>query len=557
MTVITGTPVVCAGSVTALTDATTGGTWSSSAAFNASVGTSGIVTGANAGTANITYVISGCTEIQTVTVNPQPSGIGGASSVCTGSSVTLSDFVSGGTWSISNANASIGSATGIVTGNTAGTSTITYSITSTGCNRTYNMTTNQTPTAITGANTVCAGSAAFVSDATSGGISWSSSTTSVATISNSGALTGVSAGTTTITYTLSTGCIAVETVTVNSIPSAGTISGTMTAIIAGHSTLTDAVSGGAWASSNTVVATIGSGTGVVTGVNPGTATITYTITNSSSCSAFTTGIFSVTASAPHSAGSGTPAVSLCVGSTAHIDEAIAGGTWSSSNHNVAAVDAEGVILALSAGAATISYTITSGFGVNIITTPIAIDALPGTVTIAANPGTNISAGETVTLTAAIENGGDAPLYQWMVNGEMIAGATSAEFVSNSFADNDSVTCEALSSGTCGDYTVSKTIAIKVGSLGVKAVVVSNISILPNPSNGAFTIKGNLESAENEEVTLEITDVLGQVIRKQKITTQGGVINEKVSLTDTLANGIYILNLRTASENKTFHIVIEK
>ena len=50
---ITGTPTVCVGSTTALTDPGSGGTWSSSNGLVATVGTSGIVTGMAAGTATI------------------------------------------------------------------------------------------------------------------------------------------------------------------------------------------------------------------------------------------------------------------------------------------------------------------------------------------------------------------------------------------------------------------------------------------------------------------------------------------------------------------------
>jgi uncharacterized protein YjdB len=557
MTVITGSPVVCAGYATALTDVTTGGTWSSNAGFIATVGTNGIVTGVAAGTANITYAISGCAEVQVVTVNALPSGIGGASSVCTGSSITLSDFVSGGTWTSSNSNATVGSATGIVSGITTGTSTITYTISSTGCYRTYSMITNPTPSAITGANTVCVGSVAFVSDPSSGGISWSSSNTAAATITNSGAMTGVAAGTTTITYTVSTGCITTEVITVNAIPTAGTITGTMTAIIGSHVTLSDAVSGGVWTSSNAVVATLGSATGTVTAINSGTTMITYTVTNGSSCSAFTTAVFSVTASAPHSAGSGEAAVTICVGATTSINEPITGGAWSCSNYNVATVDAEGTIRGMSAGNATISYTLVSGFGTNIITTPLAVDALPGNVIITANPATNIGEGEMVTLQATVDNAGVTPLYQWLVNGVAVTGANSSQFVSNSLADNDSVTCEIVSSGTCSGYMVANTIGLKINALGLANDTHSDVSIRPNPSNGTFTVKGNLASIGDEQATLEITDELGQLIYSEKVITHAGFINEKVSLEGSLANGIYILNLRTASENKTFHFVIEK
>ena len=554
MTIITGSPSVCVGSTTALTDATSGGTWSSNAPFTASVGTSGIVTGAASGTANITYAISGCIEIQVVTVNPVPSGIIGSSSVCIGSGVTLTNLVPGGTWSSSNSNVTAGSATGVITGVTVGTTTITYMISATGCFRTSTMTINQPPAAISGASTVCVGSVAFVSDGTSGGVSWTSSNTTIATITNSGAITGVSAGTATITYLISSGCIATEVLTVNATPSAGTISGTMTVIVGGHTTLTDGIASGVWTTSNAVVATIGSSSGTTTGANPGTTTITYTVTNASGCYAFATAVYTVTASAPppHEG-----SVTVCVGSSVSLEQANPGGVWSSSDNNIATVN-DGIVTGIAAGNAVIKYTIVSGFGTNIIATPVEVDALPGGVVITADPGTNIGVGETVTFTASVVNGGPSPSYQWYLNGTMVQGAISATFAGNIFNDNDVVTCEAISSGTCSGYVVDNSVNLKVSPLAINTAVVSgsDIRLLPNPSNGVFSVKGMLVEG-NQDAVIEITDILGQVVYKQAVTATNGNIDQKISLISTLANGMYMLNLRSGNENKTFHFMIEK
>jgi 5-hydroxyisourate hydrolase-like protein (transthyretin family) len=62
---------------------------------------------------------------------------------------------------------------------------------------------------------------------------------------------------------------------------------------------------------------------------------------------------------------------------------------------------------------------------------------------------------------------------------------------------------------------------------------------------------------DEEVTLEVTDVLGQVLYKNKVTAQSGRINETITLNNTLANGMYILNIQSGTDNKTFHFVIEQ
>ena len=149
---------------------------------------------------------------------------GGAASVCINSKTpAFTDATKSGIWSIVpvTGTASITSG-GVVTGLTAGTVNVTYTVTS-GCSAsvTKSLTINDipaAPAAITGTKTVCAGSTTALADATAGGV-WSSSSTSVATVSGTGVVTGVAAGNTTISYTVSngSGCtnITTTTVTVN------------------------------------------------------------------------------------------------------------------------------------------------------------------------------------------------------------------------------------------------------------------------------------------------------------------------------------------------------
>ena len=116
---IAGTTNICTGATITLTDASAGGVWSSSNTSVAPIGTvTGIVTGLSPGTSTITYTIgTGCSASTVVTVNLTPSAITGSLSVCTGSTITLSDTSGSGSWSVTGTGvATIGSGTGVVTG---------------------------------------------------------------------------------------------------------------------------------------------------------------------------------------------------------------------------------------------------------------------------------------------------------------------------------------------------------------------------------------------------------------------------------------------------------
>jgi hypothetical protein len=43
----------------------------------------------------------------------------------------------------------------------------------------------------------------------------------------------------------------------------------------------------------------------------------------------------------------------------------------------------------------------------------------------------------------------------------------------------------------------------------------------------------------------------------KVTAKNGVIDEKVQINNTLANGMYILNLRSETSSKAFHFVLQQ
>ena len=143
------------------------------------------------------------------------------------------------------------------------------------------------PGPIGGATHICIGSPTTMNDVVSGG-TWSSSNTTVATIDpSSGAVTGLSVGSTVFTYTVPTGFVT-TTVAVNPPPTP--ILG-LTTYCNGLSTLlSDSTADGVWTSSNPSVATAGYTTGLVSGISLGTATITYTDTLTT---CFTSTVFTV------------------------------------------------------------------------------------------------------------------------------------------------------------------------------------------------------------------------------------------------------------------------
>lgn len=208
---IAGSATVCIGNTVTLSGSVSGGTWSSSSTSVGTVDATGIVTGVTVGTTTISYVAASGTATQVVTVNALPGTITGTASACVSGSTTLSNTSSGGTWSSSASGTAGIDGAGVVTGVAAGTAVITYTLA--GCTATTIYTVNATPSAISGTTTVCIAATTALSSATAGG-SWSSSSPSVAGVDAAGLVTGVTAGTTNVSYTLPTGCHTSNVITV-------------------------------------------------------------------------------------------------------------------------------------------------------------------------------------------------------------------------------------------------------------------------------------------------------------------------------------------------------
>jgi uncharacterized protein YjdB len=213
-------------------------------------------------------------------MSPGLTPITGTTTLCTSGTTTLSNATAGGTWSCSNLTvATVGASTGVVTGLITGTAIITYDLGTSGY-VTTTITVNPSPTAILGTTSGCAGGTFTLTNATAGG-SWASSTPAVATVgATSGIVAGFSAGTSLISYSLSTGCRTTRIVTINGVPSAGTTGGPSTVCVGNTITLTSTVTGGTWTSADATKASVGGSSGIVTGLSAGAVTISYMVMNS-------------------------------------------------------------------------------------------------------------------------------------------------------------------------------------------------------------------------------------------------------------------------------------
>ena len=390
----------------------------------------------------------------TVTPLPNAGSISGSSSVCAGSTVTLSTTGSGGSWVSGNSFAAVGSSTGIVTGTSAGVALISYTVSGTcgSSTATVNVTVNPSGSGISagtisGPSSVCIGSVITLTDATSGGV-WSASNAR-ATVSVSGVVTGSSAGVDTILYTVTTTCgssAAVQVVTINALPNAGTITGAASVCAGSAITLADAATGGSWDSGN-AFATVGSSTGIVTGVSPGSGIISYTVSGPCGSATTTTNVLVNPSGAGVDAGTISGPSVVCAGATITLTDATTGGVWSAKN-TFATVSGVGVVSGVTAGIDTILYTVTNVCGSAAATRIVTVNPLP--------VAGSITGSATVCMLSAITLADVATGGSWSATNAH-ASVSSTGVITPLSPGVDTIVYTV--SNSCGTATATKTITV--------------------------------------------------------------------------------------------------
>jgi len=290
------------------------------------------------------------------------------------------------TWSSSNTAVATVNTDGVVTTISPGIATITATTTdgsnlSATCNVTVvrlvrSISLNENSLSLTVDQTAQLSATVYPSNATNKSVTWKSSNTNVATVSNNGLVIAKASGTATITATttdgsnLSASCavtvssVPVTSISLNSVSVILDLSNTYTyqlvpTIIPSNATNKTVT----WKSSNSAVATVSS-TGLVTAKAPGSATITATTTDGTNLNAScqVTVIKRVTGITLNNS-----SLTLTLPETARLVATITPNdattqtlNWTSSNTSVATVDANGLITTKAIGTTTIKASTTDG-----------------------------------------------------------------------------------------------------------------------------------------------------------------------------------------------------
>lgn len=390
---ISGDDIICVGYNSTYTNTANGGTWTSSDTSIGKISQAGVVTAIDTGYFTITYTTdtTSCpgttvTKKVLVTVYTPLGAIAGADSVCTASTIQLSNAVSRGVWTSSDTSIAVVNNAGLVTGIDTGVITITYRVGGVGCSTKVfkTITVGQTPAVnpITGSNlSICMLDTIQYSNTTSGGIWSTASMGAVSTISSTGVLTSQNGGYDQINYTVTNafGCKNVASKPLYVVKPSPYYAITGPDSICNNDTTLfyHRIHVGTWLSSDTTIATItniGYGRGLIEGKSPGVATISYKQSSFCAPIAYKT----ITILPTPTSGNITGNNLVCIYDSLQLSNSISNGIWSTTSMgNISSVDTTGLVTPAGAGTDTIRYIITNPNGCSDTSSlPIDIIASP-------------------------------------------------------------------------------------------------------------------------------------------------------------------------------------
>ncbi|MEN2489318.1 GEVED domain-containing protein, partial [Flavobacterium sp. B11] len=417
-----------------------------------------------------------------------PTTLTATASVPAGQSVVWYDAAAGGNIAASPTLSAVGTITYYAQGNngtcvTAVRTPVTLTITA-------------PPNAgnLSGTQNICQGTTTtFSSDGDAGG-TWSSLDPTIASVDSSGIITGLLAGTTTISYTITgtggcTNVSATRTVTVEDAAESGTISGNQDICISGTSALTSSgTPGGVWESEDITIATVDIN-GVVTGVARGTTNIKYTIIQTGSCPVIPS-VYSVNIIQANP-GTLSGKQNLCPGDTTlFTTDGDPGGLWSTDNPGIATVDANGVITGNGPGTATITYTITGLSGcpsaatTRMITVDVNTSAVASDIT---GADSAVCPGGSATLTVSTLTIG-IPTFTWYAGQTSTTAINTGTTYTVSPTSTTTYYVSVKGNDVCeNEINNRKPIVVTVNSLGLDSDIVSTDATICAGSSAALAV----------------------------------------------------------------------
>ena len=433
-------------------------------------------TEAASGIYNFICSIPGKFDTVSITVYPIPEIFLSANETCVGATEIATSSIEEGTWEGFNPSIASISQSGLISTYSEGVATFMFT-TFDGCSSISDplLITSEVDASFSGPDMICLGETTTVVPSIGG--TWVSADYAIATVTNSGLVTGVGYGTTQLVFADVDGCYS-NYLTVH--VSGSTLDPPASnEICVGGTTTISPSTGGTWTSNDPSVAAIDNA-GTITGISPGSANFTFT-SAATGCPSLPSQpvqiVLGMEAMAPSSF--------LCGSETMSLIPSF-GGTWVSSAPGIATVNAlTGVVTPISNGSVVFTYT-NASTGCISYTEEVIIGSPPFLNVYNNGP---LCEGEDLELAA-----------------DFVSGATYSWTGPNGYASSDqNPVLSAVDIVDSGEYCMIATIN------GCESnEVCTLVSILPTPITP--TASNNTPICEGEDLLLTTNIVIGATYR---------------------------------------------
>ncbi len=171
------------------------------------------------------------------------------------------------------------------------------------------------------------------------------------------------------------------------------------------------------------------------------------------------------------------------------------------------------------------------------------------VTISANPGTAIAAGQVVIFTATVTNAGTNPEVRWKRNGQVISNTSGLSWSTTTLRDGDVISADLVSGAQCATpFLVSSTnrltMRVSTGVI-IPGSSVGSVTLYPNPTTGKFTLMVTGTNGKGRQMRIQILNAVGQSVYESAAIPDTRDWSMDVRLEDNLANGTYLLRVGLA------------
>ncbi|MBX7107987.1 MAG: T9SS type A sorting domain-containing protein [Chitinophagales bacterium] len=154
------------------------------------------------------------------------------------------------------------------------------------------------------------------------------------------------------------------------------------------------------------------------------------------------------------------------------------------------------------------------------------------------------------------NDGLSFAYQWLKGNATIEGATDQVYAATK-KGNYKVTV--TNGAGCSKTSAAQKVvnSCKEDPSDGDLQTGSRINCYPNPTTGSFILELQLQHATPVSATIEIWNMMNQLMIRFEATIEGDALHKSITGDTLLADGIYLVNVRTGGQVLTCRLIIQK